>query len=627
MQDPQSHFTPLPRRGKRFLELNVVLSEYAQRELDRQHEEMGLRRPFLMPMVCPPATWQRDPHGPGYVGGYRHLKDVPLLSARSFRLHTRALEHPVGSQMLRAVNAVQATAWRVNPLVAEALRRVAESEHREKFGLGPAERVKQTSRCRYEDWMAKSSDERGEYDRKRRETYKRNAWREITDRLLTAIKEDEKRKAIWFPCFLDFRGRMYPYPQDLHPQASDPVRESLQFAEGKPVDDEGETWLAMQVAASHKSEIARASPDQQLRWVDDHRQEIRGLARDPLKEIEFWTGASDPWRFFAACCEWVGLQDQGSKFVSHLPVAMDGRCNGLQHLAGLAGDPELGELVNLTPSADGSPRDVYEVIAGELLATVRRSKHPRAQAWLKLDGLIARGTVKQPVMTFPYGVTLGGLQKQILNGDSVYDIPGGDPWNDAHYLGSMIHRLIKKKGGVLSSAKAVRDWLSAIAREFASRGAPLIWENPAGMRVRLANFKTKPQRIRLHAPGREVSFTLQSEDEEAGLDAQEQARSVTACLVHSFDAAHLARTVNACSEAGIRSFAVVHDSFGTLACDAPVMAKLLREQFSEIYSQPWLVKLAEQWRDKSPSGAKVPDPPVCGKLDITKVTDSKYFFC
>ncbi len=481
-----------------------------------------------------------------------------------------------------------------------------------------------------------SSQERAEYHRNRHKIAKKDSHRQITLRLLDAIEDigeneaNEIQESIWFPHFLDYRGRMYPYPQDLHPQASDRVRACLEFAEGKPLGPDGKKWLKRQLSASHSREAA-----QQPNWVEDQEYPILRLADDPLNEIEFWEKASKPWRFLAACCEWAELHRQDGEFLSHIPVTMDGRCNGLQHLAALAGDPILGELVHITPSQGDASIDVYEVIADKLQPIVQRdaitgNHKDAALAWLKGDDLISRDTVKTAVMTFPFGVKLEGLKKQILKDDAVYNIPDGVPRRDANYLAIAITEITDEdRGGVLSQAKAIMDWLSGIAKKFARAQAAMAWTNPAGMKILLANYHYKSLEIALHGLRPKVSVTYRSEDKERGLDTQKQGQGITASLVHSFDAAHLAKTVNACVREGINSFAVIHDSYGTHACDAEAMARLLRKQFVEIYSQPWLKRLAERWRQSAgaPSGINVIDPPDQGNLDIGRVIDSETFFC
>src|SRR5690606_8580362 len=99
-----------------------------------------------------------------------------------------------------------------------------------------------------------------------------------------------------------------------------------------------------------------------------HSTEIVAAADRPLEET-WWATADDPWRFLAFCFEWQGLlsaHERGERYVSHLPCAMDGSCNGLQHFAALFRDEEGGRAVNVTPNP--RPRDVYQMIADAVLA-------------------------------------------------------------------------------------------------------------------------------------------------------------------------------------------------------------------------------------------------------------------
>ncbi len=611
----------------------VYFTAFALDEIERFHKEMAL--PLLKLMILPPEDWQEDPDSRGYVGGYLKLIDLGLLSSRSYLLHSRALEHPVGDQTLRAVNTVQATAWQVNPRVADALRLLEDSPYRKEFGLGP-ERVKKIPFKEREEKL--SPDAKSAYERQVHEEEVDSAHLNIARRLFTALEEDEAKSAIWFPHFLDFRGRMYSYPQDLNPQASDPVRACLQFAEGKLLGEFGEQWLARRLPATYGGDVASKCLREQFQWVDEHKQEILRLARNPLGEIEFWKGAKKKsrWQFYAACCEWAAMHEQGSRFVSHLPVAMDGRCNGLQHLAALVKDPLLGKTVNLTPS--DVPQDVYREIADELVLIIDQDTAPEAAGW---KGLIDRDTIKPAVMTIPYGVTMAGIREQIMNGDAVYQIHAGVAWYNAQYLADKIWNLIHRKHSVLAKTMEVLVWLSKQAKIFAKANVPMLWTNPADMNIRMAYFTKKSMnytRVDLHQFGGRVSFKLLIEDDgtekkkkkekekEKRLNARDQAQGITASVVHSFDAAHLAKTVNACHLAGIRNFAVIHDSYGTHACDAPVMARLLREQFVGIYSQDWLGYFAEQW-SKAPGEVEIAAPPAPDNLDISSVTDSGFFFC
>ena len=44
--------------------------------------------------------------------------------------------------------------------------------------------------------------------------------------------------------------------------------------------------------------------------------------------------------------------------ISHLPISMDGSCNGYQHLSAMGLDPIGGRATNLMPFDD--PEDIYQ---------------------------------------------------------------------------------------------------------------------------------------------------------------------------------------------------------------------------------------------------------------------------
>ncbi len=70
------------------------------------------------------------------------------------------------------------------------------------------------------------------------------------------------------------------------------------------------------------------------------------------------------------------------------------------------------------------------------------------------------------------------------------------------------------------------------------------------------------------------------------VNKSKQELGIIANFVHSMDAAHLIKVVNALSAVGVKDIAVVHDSYGVHARHVPVMNKLIRQQFLEMYKQP-----------------------------------------
>ena len=105
------------------------------------------------------------------------------------------------------------------------------------------------------------------------------------------------------------------------------------------------------------------------------------------------------------------------------------------------------------------------------------------------------------------------------------------------------------------------------------------------------------------------------------MDKSRQANGIAPNFVHSMDAAHLMKTIiKAKDKHDIEDFSVVHDSFGTHACDIEQLGMILRETFIEIYSEDVLGKFREE------QNCELPALPEYGELDITEVMDSEFFF-
>ena len=87
-------------------------------------------------------------------------------------------------------------------------------------------------------------------------------------------------------------------------------------------------------------------------------------------------------------------------------------------------------------------------------------------------------------------------------------------------------------------------------------------------------------------------------------------------IVHSYDAAHLTMTVNACDF----PTATVHDAFSCLPADMPVLFEEVRKQFVEFNQQDPLKQLLE-------AQDSLDLMPVRGSLDLQDILKSDFAFC
>src|SRR5438105_4384598 len=153
----------------------------------------------------------------------------------------------------------------------------------------------------------------------------------------------------YFPWQVDHRGRAYPVPQLMNPQSDHTGRALIEFADGKPLGEDGAYWLAIHLANCYWK--GKKVPfEKLLAWVQENEAEILDFAANPLRIHRFWPEADHPWLFLAACLEWARYKEEGPGMISYLPISMDGSCNGYQHLSAMGLDRAGGHATNLMPS-------------------------------------------------------------------------------------------------------------------------------------------------------------------------------------------------------------------------------------------------------------------------------------
>src|SRR5262249_9130779 len=134
----------------------------------------------------------------------------------------------------------------------------------------------------------------------------------------------------------------------------------------------GVRWLAIHLANCYWKK-RKVSFKNRLAWVHENEEEILEFAANPLRLHRFWTEADQPWLFLAACLEWKRYKEEGPGMISHLPISMDGSCNGYQHLSAMGLDPIGGRATNLMArgararqgeaSSDDDPDDIYQWVS------------------------------------------------------------------------------------------------------------------------------------------------------------------------------------------------------------------------------------------------------------------------
>lgn len=644
--------------------------------------------PVMAPTIIPPRPWMTDLgsiQGGYYATGFPFFI-VPWKNPRlSDYLKQINRSGSCFEQTFRAVNACQETPWRINAklwtvvwtmlvwrstldqvgnvvtdTVAEPLDEArveawqlgdddfdaagnsALAEALRSAGLTPTSEVPPgPHECpeQWRDWLCSVHFAKRQFRRGRWIRLGPGA-RLRTATALNIIRDALSRNRVYFPFHADTRGRLYPAAGILNPQGDDLGRSLLEFASGKPLG----TDAAVRALAVHGSDKAGTAkicadlgllPDQtptldeRYQWVLQKSEDLVRIANAPL-DVIWWRETKEPFRFLAFAFAWADYVDRGLDSVCHLPVHVDGTCNGLQHIAVLTNERKLAEATNVIRSSDNSARrrDIYSEVRDQVLQ--RLNSLPAANDTTRMfvrqfaSVLLDRDVSKRIVMVIPYGageqtfvetvaahvcelIFAGGAQSVGLqdwisqnviprgvlkDSDQGHRQPASSAWrNDVRtWIRNEPSRLLAPMftsalSEMFPALTEFRRTLIACIDPVMNANIPAMWVSPNGLPVIQRRFKEiiKKPDIKLLGNKLRIRMTVQSLLNDVSERAQRT--GILPNYIHSLDAAHLYGTVNLAAERiADLSISVVHDSYGTHACDVDTLQTCIREAFVDLYS-------------------------------------------
>jgi len=627
--------------GEKQREKVILPTEETMEWLKKEDARCSLLSPMYLPTIIPPRPWTSP-----FDGGYWTQRVRPLKMVKGFSVSKEYLnelgEHEI-EPIYDALNAMQNTAWSINTKVLSVVQELWQSGS-ELGGIPTSDNYPLPTRPAFlenedytkEHWTDEEMKAFKEWKRDAADMYtlntKNKSLRLQFVKTLHIAELFENEETIFFPHQMDFRGRVYAVPLFLNPQGADLSKGLLEFAHCVPINDEVDAnWLAIHGANTFGED--KCSLNDRVKWVHTNEQEILSVSDDPYNN-RFWCEADKPWQFLAFCFEWAAFRKEGYGFMSSLPVQMDGSCNGLQHFSAMLRDSIGGEAVNLLPS--DKPSDVYGIVAEKVHERVLADVHSEdesivsfAKGWLKHG--ITRKVTKRPVMTLSYGATAFGFKEQVFE-DTVKPFKAkvsreefpwkGSGWKAAAYMGELIWQCVAK---VVIAARGVMEWLQTAAKTASKEELPVRWYTPDGMPIVQSYPQVTSKRFNLTFGGCRLVISAGKKDN-SRLNKSKQASGIAPNWVHSMDASHMRATVRACWKLGIRSFSLIHDSYGTHAGNAWAMAEALREEFIAMYDKDVLAMFKKEIEWQLPEGKELPNVPPKGDLELDQVRESEYFF-
>lgn len=637
----------------------VHLSDFWVKKMAQRGFSLAGIAPVYQPCVVPPKPWT------GVVGGgywAKGRRPLPLIRLGSKSAVAR-YEDVYMPEVYDAVNIIQNTPWKVNKKVLDVVNRV------EKLNNTPIDDIPQLEPLKPEDYAGETEEELKAWKKAAAGIYRREKARQSRRLSMSFIVSQANKfsqfKAIWFPYNMDWRGRVYAVPM-FNPQGNDMQKGLLTLAVGKPIGADGFKWLKVHTA--NCAGVDKVTFEERIKWVEDNHENILAAAKSPMDSIEWWGSMDSPFCFLAACFEYSGVMNHGLTYNCSLPIAFDGSCSGIQHFSAMLRDHVGGHAVNLTPS--GQVQDIYRIVSdrvsdqlkelllsgtddelvtvedkktGEISERLKLGTKSLARQWLQFG--MSRSVTKRSVMTLAYGSKEYGFADQVFEDTVMPAIDSGkgamftEPSQASRFMAKMIWEAVSVT--VVAAVDAMK-WLQGAAKLLAAEVKdkktgeilkpclPVHWVTPDGFPVWQEYRKKDTTRLNLMFLG---SFNLQptvNKGTKKELDKHKQESGISPNFVHSQDGSHLRKTVvHTHRKYGVMSFAVIHDSFGTIPADAEYLFRGVRETMVETYrDNDVLLDFYEQFEYQLHKSQrdKLPELPKKGKLNIEDILSSDFAF-
>jgi len=577
---------------------------------------------YAMPMTDKPVEWQFI--GNKLIGGYKTLR-TSIIRSGKINMPDKMFDPAFlnESAPLKALNVIQATAFRINKANLERLKRditrpveptipegfkqwgkdwreyITELNTFKKYGgLEPDKpEIDEETKATYVKYMS---------DKK---LWVRKTGRYNTNTLSIEIAEtlaDEEE--IYFPHNFDYRGREYPIPIGLSPQGNDISKGLLEFVEPVQLTPEGVQQSIAFLASTYGYD--------KLKWIErfEKGEELLANGND-----ETYLEAEEPY-VFAQHWDTLKRVEKGD-FTSRTAIFRDGTINGLQHISALTLDKFGGEKVNV--SGNSERQDLYQIVADGtakiidedlakmedtlsdlderlenepandetgLLELAIKELEEKIELRYKLfdimSGSKSRKAAKRPVMTGPYGATYNGYKKFVLDFLEEY-YPELANYTVAGVLAGYINKVIKSSG---EGRDRYKKWASKVFKEVAKcsngyKDGSVYFTTPDGFLVKNLMYEVKSKIYEVTSLiGRNSSKRIKLQRTTDKVNVRKIGTAIQPNIIHALDATHLRMSISEMENSGVKQLWVIHDSYATNPNNVTLLDYIIRDQFIKLYS-------------------------------------------
>lgn len=629
----------------------VQLSKETKALFLRSRVFFGSLVTYYYPFIYPPKDWTSLQGSGGY---YIQQPNIPFIKHRTKKdKYIIEAEKPDLDRLMSVVNNIQQTSYRINKKVLETIQTIIKYnlvDHRSTnsnpilYGGIPYMET-----LNIHELVPKGDYGKIQKDGKFEKLEDKIAWLKAMDAQDTKIRRIESKRLsyklalitadkfkdyekLYFSYNLDFRSRLYPIQQYLNPQLSSNIKALLEFREGQKLNSEGVYWLKVHGANCYGYD--KLIYEERIQEIDKKEEEIKRIAQDPISNIKLWYKADSPLLYLAFCFSYA-LWLSNNDALIHTPVQIDATCSGIQIYSGLLKDYKGALAVNVIMD-DNKVNDIYKEVAELVTHYLKNNDYPTTITYKTKDGVehtkntlieaqsiknnIDRSLTKRNVMTQPYSVTKRGMYEQVYDLLSDYEDNNkvfwkGEKWIVATLLAKLNDRAI---GEIVKGARRGQIFLKQVLKEALKTTDEAFWYSPIYnfpiiqriKRERKQRLRTPLGSLVLYHPTDKTHYL-------------KMLNGIAPNYIHSLDATLLYRTVERCVDRGIKSFWLIHDSYGVLPNDIPILNEEVREAYIEIFEDN---PLADWVAQILPDRMDVLDKVMVDDLDISKVRNSRYFF-
>lgn len=629
--------------------ISIALSEQTKALFLRSKMFFGSVLTSYYPLVYPPKQWNTIDG----TGGYYTQRNISFIKTRNRKdMQLIQSASPDLQRLMTVVNKIQETPYTINKRVLNVIKTIT------KYNLvNPDSHISNPvlygdipymETMKLHDLVLKEDYGKLGEDGRFISTESKKRWMRALEDQETKIQRIESKRLafkmavevaerfskydkIYYSYTLDFRGRLYPVQNFLHPQSSDNIKSMLQFANGQILNDKGVWWLKIHGANCYGYD--KLTYEERVAKIEEMNDEITLIRRDPIANIKLWYNADSPLLFLAFCFaygDWL----ENNQTPIHIAVQLDGTCSGIQMYSGLLLDAKGARSVNVLGGS--TVNDIYKDVAEVVERYLNTGDYPRTIEYttkdgekhvrntdleaVSLRGKINRKLTKRNVMTQPYSVTDRGMYEQLYELLSEYEDSNkvfwsGDKWVVATLLAKLNAKAI---GEVVEGATRGQKFIKAVLRASLKEADDAFWFTPIFNFPVLQRIKRETKQ-RLRTPLGDLVLYHPTDE----THYMRMLNGIAPNFIHSLDATLLYRTVERCIDRGVDNFWLIHDSYGVPPNDAEILSIEVREAFIELFES----KPLKDWTQQIlPSGVDVVDKVMINTLDLQDVRESKYLF-